>query len=87
MPAASDSNRVLLQKKFFILGAHMFEVYLNGKRDLLVVEKGTPIPPIAASGKWRKRKKKVVRVSDEISFAVQREGYYLRKLSDLKNHR
>ena len=34
-----------------------------------------------------KKEKKVVRVSDEISFAVQREGYYLRKLSDQKNHR
>ena len=65
----------------------MFEVYLNDRRDLLVIKKGTPAPPIAASGKWRKRKKKVVRVSDKISFAVQREGYYLRKLSDLKNHR
>jgi hypothetical protein len=82
LPAASDSNRVLLQKKFFVLGAHMFEVYLNGKRDLLVVEKGTPIPPIAASGKWRKRKKKVLRVSDEIRSTVQRQGYYVRKLRE-----
>jgi hypothetical protein len=65
----------------------MFEVYLNDRRDLLVIKKGTPAPLIAASGNWRKRKKKVVRVSDEISFAVQREGYYLRKLSDQKNHR
>jgi hypothetical protein len=60
----------------------MFEVYLNGKRDLLVVEKGTPIPPIAASGKWRKRKKKVLRVSDEIRSTVQRQGYYVRKLRE-----
>ena len=82
MPAASDSNRVLLQKKFFILGAHMFEVYLNGKRDLLVVEKGTPIPPIAASGKWRKRKKKVLKVSDEIRSTVRRQGYYVRRLRE-----
>ena len=65
----------------------MFEVYLNGKRDLLVVEKGTPIPPIAASGKWQKKKKKVLRVSDEIRSTVQRQGYYVRKLSDQKNHR
>jgi hypothetical protein len=69
-----------------LLGGHMFEVYLNDRRDLLVIKKGTPAPLIAASGKWRKRKEKVVRVSDEISFAVQRQGYYLRKLSD-KNHR
>ena len=65
----------------------MFEVYLNDRRDLLVIERGTSVPLIAASGKWRKRKKKVVRVSDEIRSAVQRQGYYVRKLSDQKNHR
>lgn len=65
----------------------MFEVYLNGRRDLLVVEKGHPLPLMAASGKWRKRKKKVVRVSVEISSEVQRRGYYLRRLSDLKSQR
>jgi len=64
----------------------VFEVYLNDRRDLLVVEKGNPLPPMAASGKWRKRKK-VVRVSFEISSEVQRRGYYLRKLSDLKSNR
>ena len=62
----------------------MFEVYLNDRRDLLVVKKGSPIPLIAASGKWR-RKKRVLRVSDEIRSAVQRHGYYVRKLSDAKN--
>jgi hypothetical protein len=48
----------------------MFEVYLNDKRDLLVVRKGSPIPLIGARGKWR-RKKKALRVSDEIRSAVQ----------------
>ena len=62
----------------------MFEVYLNDKRDLLVVNKGSPLPLIGASGKWRK-KKKVLRVSDEIRLAVQRYGYYVRKLSDARN--
>ena len=62
----------------------MFEVYLNDRRDLLVVKKGSPIPLIGASGKWR-RKKRVLRVSDEIRSAVQRHGYYVRKLSDVKN--
>ena len=57
----------------------MFEVYLNERRDLLVLQKGTPLPLIGASGKWRKRKG-VVKVSDEIRSAVQRQGYYLRKL-------
>nr|WP_084801144.1 hypothetical protein [Bradyrhizobium sp. Tv2a-2] len=58
----------------------MFEVYLNERRDLLVLEKGTPLALIGASGKWRK-KKGAVKVSDEIRSAVQRQGYYLRKLS------
>lgn len=62
----------------------MFEVYLNDKRDLLVVRIGSPIPVIGARGKWR-RKKKVLRVSDEIKSAVQGYGYYVRKLSDAKN--
>jgi hypothetical protein len=60
----------------------MFEVYVNGRRDLLVIEKGTSLPLIVASGKWRKRKKKVIRVSDEIRLAVRRQGYYVRKLND-----
>ena len=58
----------------------MFEVYLSDRRDLLVLEKGTPVSLIGASGKWRK-KKGVVKVSDEIRSAVQTQGYYLRKLS------
>jgi hypothetical protein len=59
----------------------MFEVYINERRHLLVLKKGTPIPLIGASGKWRKKKKRVLKVSDEIRSAVQRQGYYLRKLS------
>jgi hypothetical protein len=58
----------------------MFEVYLSDRRDLLVLEKGNPVSLIGASGKWRK-KKGVVKVSDEIRSAVQTQGYYLRKLS------
>lgn len=64
----------------------MFEVYLNDRRDLLVIAKGSPLPLFAATGKWRKRKKKVARVSDEIGFAVRTQGYYVRKLSEHKNH-
>jgi hypothetical protein len=62
----------------------MFEVYLNDRRDLLVVKKGSPMPLNGASGKWR-RKKRALRASDEIRSAVQRHGYYVRKLSDAKN--
>jgi hypothetical protein len=62
----------------------MFDVYLNDRRDLLVVRKGFPIPSADASGKWRKRKRRVVSVSDEIRLAVQSRGYYMRKLKALK---
>jgi hypothetical protein len=62
----------------------MFDVYLNNKRDLLIVRKGFPIPAADTSGSWRKKKTKVVRVSDEIRIAVQSRGYYLRKLKDFK---
>src|SRR5262245_19293046 len=67
-------------KQSFLFGGHMFVVYLNERRDLLVLEKGTPVLLLGASGKWRK-KKAVFNVSDEIRSAVQRQGYYLRKLS------
>jgi hypothetical protein len=59
----------------------MFDVYLNNKRDLLVVRNGLPIP--LASGRWHK-KKKVASVSEDIKLAVQRQGYYMRKLTDFK---
>ncbi|RZN17764.1 hypothetical protein CWO90_37160 [Bradyrhizobium sp. Leo121] len=62
----------------------MFDVYLNGRRDLLVVRRGFPIPPGGASGRWRRRRKRVASVSEEIWRAVQRQGYYMRKLSGLK---
>ena len=64
----------------------MFDVYLREKRYLLVVRKGFPIPLGDAPGKWRKSKKRVVSVSDEIRLVVQRQGYYVRKLSDLKKN-
>ena len=60
----------------------MFDVYLNAKRDLLVVGRGLPIPT-GKSGRWRKSRKKDPKVSDEIKSAVQRQGYYVRKLRDL----
>jgi len=59
----------------------MFDVYLNTKRNLLVVRNGLPIPD--ASGRWRKMKK-VASVSEDIKLAVQRQGYYMRKLTDFK---
>jgi hypothetical protein len=62
-------------------GAAMFDVYLNRKGDLLVLPNGLPIPKQEAGG-WRKKKTKVAAVSDEIRFAIQRRGYYRRKLGE-----
>jgi hypothetical protein len=61
----------------------MVDVYYNTRRDLLVVKKGIPMPPIGEQGKWRKSKKRVIKVSDEIRSTLQRQGYYMRKLRDL----
>jgi len=63
------------------------DVYLNTRRDLLVVKKGCSMPPVATLGKWRKSKKRVVKVSNEIMSALQRQGYYMRKLRDLHTDR
>jgi hypothetical protein len=62
----------------------MFDVYLNNGRDLLVVRRGWPIPLGGRSGRWRKSKKRVVMVSEEIRLAIQKQGYYMRKLKVLK---
>ena len=60
-------------------GDCMFDVYLNEKRDrLLVVAKGQPIPHIGNLGRWRK-KKGAVAVSDEIKLALQKDGFYWRR--------
>lgn len=63
------------------------DVYLNARRDLLVVKKGCRIPPVATPGKWRKSRKRVVKVSDEIRSTLQRQGYYMRKLRNLHTGR
>jgi hypothetical protein len=61
---------LLASDKFIALGERHMDVYLNTKRDLLVVKKGFPMPPIAAQGKWRKSRKRVIKVSDEIRSAI-----------------
>ena len=59
----------------------MFDVYLNAKRDrLLVIARGQPIPVVENAGRWRKKKKATAAVSDEIKSAVQRDGFYWRRL-------
>ena len=59
------------------------DVYLNTSRDLLVVKKGSPMPPALRLGSWRKSKRRVTRVSDVISSALETQGYYTRNLRDL----
>ena len=62
----------------------MFDVYFNGKRDLLVVSKASSMPVLGSPTKWRKSRKRVFQVSDEIKSAVERQGYYVRRLRDTK---
>jgi len=62
----------------------MFDVYVNNRRDLLVVRNGLPIPFSDVLGRWRKKKSKVVCVSEEIELAVQSQGYYTRNLKDFR---
>ena len=60
----------------------MFDVYLTDRRDhLLIVERGRPIPIHQHLERWLK-KRATVAVSDEIKTAVQRDGYYSRKLRE-----
>ncbi|MEZ2145934.1 hypothetical protein AAE026_27125 [Bradyrhizobium sp. DN5] len=58
----------------------MFDVYRNDKRDFLVLSTGSAIPLVCSRIKWRKSRKRVLKVSDEIKLAVQRQGYYVRSL-------
>jgi hypothetical protein len=65
----------------------MFDVYLNSKRDLLVLPSGVPVPVTELTGRWRKkRRRSATSVSVEIRSAVQRRGYYVRKLSEVKRN-
>lgn len=58
----------------------MFDVYRNNKRHLLVLGTGCAIPAAYSANKWRKSRKRILKVSDEIRSAVQRQGYYVRSL-------
>ncbi|MCP3392525.1 hypothetical protein NLM27_27655 [Bradyrhizobium sp. CCGB12] len=58
----------------------MFDVYRNGKRDVLVISNGSQMPAPYSSNKWRKSRRRVLKVSDEIRETVLRQGYYLRSL-------
>ncbi|WP_271590750.1 hypothetical protein [Bradyrhizobium sp. CCBAU 53415] len=58
----------------------MFDVYRNHKRDLLVLSSGSPVPVLYSVHKWRRSRKRVLKVSDEIRSAVHGQGYYVRSL-------
>ncbi|MBR1332826.1 hypothetical protein [Bradyrhizobium ottawaense] len=58
----------------------MFDVYRNDKREFLVLSTGAAIPVVCSQNRWRKSRKRVLKVSDEIKAAVQGKGYYLRSL-------
>ncbi|MBB4423913.1 hypothetical protein GGD66_002457 [Bradyrhizobium sp. CIR48] len=62
----------------------MFDVYVSDKHHLLVIPQGSPIPASEALRKWRKKKARMNGVSQEIRSAVQRHGYYVRKLRDFR---
>jgi hypothetical protein len=62
----------------------MFDVYLSNRRDLLVLNKGFPIPLTDTSVKWRKAKKRVFSVSEEIRSAIQKQGYYVRRVDEFR---
>lgn len=63
----------------------MFDVYRNDKRDFLVLGTGTAIPVACSRNKWRKSRKRILKVSDEIKSAVQTQGYYVRSLRVAKD--
>lgn len=54
----------------------MFDVYVRGRSQLLVIRRGAPVP-VGLVGGWRK-KRAARTVSNEISDAVLREGFYTR---------
>ncbi|MCG2645505.1 MULTISPECIES: hypothetical protein [Bradyrhizobium] len=63
----------------------MFDVYINDKRELLVVSSGSnQLIPVQAA-KWRKRKKRIKKVSVEIALSIESKGFYLRRLT-VKKH-
>jgi hypothetical protein len=58
----------------------MYDVYLNGRNDLLVLPRGFSVPS-DLRGNWRRRKRGVRSVSESIREDVQLRGYHRRKLT------
>jgi hypothetical protein len=59
----------------------MYDVYLNKRKELLVVAQGFSVPS-ELGGNWRKKKRAARSVSEEIKAAIQTDGYYRRKLAN-----
>ena len=64
----------------------MYDVYLGGKNDLLVIRRGLPIPA-KLGGNWRKKKRTVRSVSERIRDDVEKRGYHWRKLGSMRQLR
>ncbi|UWU90770.1 hypothetical protein [Bradyrhizobium sp. CB1015] len=62
----------------------MFDVYRNAKRDVLVLSTGSSIPGACSTNRWRKSRRRILKVSEEIRSAVQRQGYYVRSFRATK---
>ncbi|WP_342723502.1 hypothetical protein AAFG07_30740 [Bradyrhizobium sp. B097] len=61
----------------------MFDVYVNGKNDLLVVPQGARVPT-QLSGNWKKKKRAVRLVSEKIRQDIIKRGYHSRNLVGAK---
>ena len=55
-----------------------YDVYVNGRKELLVVPGGTGIPP-NLPGAWRRRKRATRTVSEAIREDVRCRGYHFRR--------
>ncbi|MGY4177683.1 hypothetical protein ACVIHH_002974 [Bradyrhizobium sp. USDA 4518] len=63
----------------------MYDVYLNGRKEILVVARGKDLPP-EVGGSWRMKKRWVRVVSEEIRDDVERRGYHQRSLDAAPGH-
>lgn len=58
----------------------MYDVYLRGKSDLLVVPVGHPIPT-DLTGRWRKKKRGVRSISNKIREDIEQRGFHRRRIA------
>lgn len=75
-----QNDRHVFRVYFDHRGQKVFNVYRNGNRDLVVLSTGSAIPGPYSANTWRKSRRRILKVSDEIRSTVQRQGYYVRSL-------